>query len=155
MDSFLFIGTHDIVLDEKNRIVMPAAFRKDNSEELLTSKYVATPHYHGYLIIRPQASWEAYVDAIRNDPELAPSVKREFERKLYNNSVRLKLDSLYRIVLSPKLRGVLLFEDDSPRQNLKILGCGQHFEVWPQNLFKGEEKSLAELSGLIDRFDGI
>ncbi len=155
MDSYLFIGTHDIAIDEKSRIVMPAPFRKDNSEDLLSSKYIATPHSQGYLIIRPQPSWEQYIQDIRNDTVSEPSLRREFERKLYNNSVKLKLDSQYRIVLNPKLRAVFRFEDEHARQNLKVLGCGQYFEIWPQKFFKGEGESLAELSDLIDRFDGF
>ncbi len=155
MEQFSFIGTHDMAIDEKNRIVLPSPFRKDNSDDLLASNFFVIPHSHGYLIIRPQPNWQSYIASIHNDPELSAVEKRKFVQALYNNSVKVKPDSQYRLVLSQKFRDVLRFEDDSPRQALKITGCGEHFEIWPPELFKGEGKSIAELSLFIDKFEGM
>jgi division/cell wall cluster transcriptional repressor MraZ len=151
----MFIGTHDAVIDEKSRLVLPAAFRKDSPVELLENDFFLTPHSGGYLIVRPGSIWDEYIGSIKNDFELPDKEKRAFSRFLYNNSTKLKLDSQHRIVLTQKLRAVFRFEDEQARQNVKFIGCGEHLEIWPASIYRGEQHSIAELSKLIDRFEGI
>ena len=62
----LFIGIHHLVLDEKNRLIFPAVFRKDNPPEVLDGKFIATPHESGYLIFRPEIVVEEYLALIQS-----------------------------------------------------------------------------------------
>lgn len=155
MNNCMFIGTHDAVLDEKSRLIMPAPFRKDNTAETLEGDFFVTPHFRGYLFVRPQSVWKEYIQAIQEDGELSAKDKRAFIKQLYNNSTKLKLDSQYRLVLNQKIRAMLLFTTEAPRQDVKMIGCGSHLEIWPASSYQGEDKSVAELSRFIDRFEGF
>ncbi len=154
MESCVFIGTHNAVLDEKSRMVMPAWFRKDNPAEILSGDFYATPHHEGFLIIRPAVVWEKYKHSVLGAEEYDGAQKRKFIRLLCNNSAKIKLDSQSRIVLSQGLRHKLLFDDEEPRQKVVVVGCGESLEIWPESIYRGEDDSTMELSGFIDSFDG-
>lgn len=154
MESCVFIGTHNAVLDEKSRMVLPAGFRKDNSEDVLGGDFYITPHRDGFLVVRPAVTWEEYKGLILEDSTLDSVQKRRFIRLLCNNSVKIKLDSQNRIVLNQGLRQKLEFGDDGPRQKIVIIGSGDFLEIWPENLYRGEEDATLELSSFIDKFDG-
>jgi division/cell wall cluster transcriptional repressor MraZ len=154
MEQCLFIGTHGAVLDEKSRLVMPAGFRKDNSEAILSGDFYATPHQEGFLIVRPGEVWDAYLRSIQAAEKLDEVEKRKFIRLLFNQSIKIKLDSQFRMVLSQPLRRLLAFEDEEPRQKVVVVGGGDFLEVWPESRYRGEEDSTRELSGFINGFDG-
>ncbi len=154
MEQCVFIGTHSAVLDEKSRMVMPAGFRKDNPDSVLTSDFYITPHEDGFLMVRPGVVWDGYLRAIQAAEELDGVQKRKFVRLLCNNSVKIKLDSQSRVVLSQPLRRKLAFVDEEPRQKLVVVGCGDFLEVWPESRYRGEEDSTRELSSFINGFDG-
>lgn len=154
MESCFFIGTHNAVLDEKSRMVLPAGFRKDNQAEVLNGDFYITPHSEGFLVVRPTVIWEKYKSLILTDGELDGVQKRKFVRLLCNNSVKIKLDSQHRIVLNQGLRHKLDFNNDEPRQKTVVVGCGDFLEIWPEAIYRGEDDSTTELSRFIDNFDG-
>ena len=154
MESCVFIGTHNAVLDEKSRMVLPAGFRKDNQTEVLNGDFYITSHSEGFLIVRPAVIWEKYKSLILADGGLDGVQKRKFIRLLCNNSVKIKLDSQHRIVLNQGLRHKLEFTDDEPRQKIVVVGCGDFLELWPEAIYRGEDDSTMELSNFIDTFDG-
>lgn len=154
MESCVFIGTHAAVLDEKSRLVLPAGFRKDNSETILGGDFYITPHQEGFLIARPAIVWDAYLRSIQAAEELDGAQKRKFIRLLCNNSVKTRLDGQFRMVLSQAQRRKLAFGNEEPRQKLLVVGCGDFIEVWPEAKYCGEDNSTSELSGYIDGFDG-
>ena len=152
--SCVFIGTHGAMLDDKSRMVMPAGFRKDNQSDILNGDFYITPHRDGFLVVRPGLIWDKYKHSILAADELDGVQKRKFIRLLSNNSVKIKLDSQHRIVLNQSLRKKLLFAKDEPRQKIVIVGCGDFLELWPEDIYRGEDDSTLELSGFIDSFDG-
>lgn len=154
MESCVFIGTHNAVLDEKARMVLPAGFRKDNRAGVLDSDFYITPHSEGFLVARPAVIWSKYKESILEDDGLDGVQKRKFIRLLCNNSVKIKLDSQHRIVLNQGLRHKLDFADDEPRQRIVVVGCGDFLEIWPEVVYRGEDDSTMELSSFIDNFDG-
>ena len=104
--------------------------------------------------MRPEAVWDGYLRAIQAAEDLDGVQKRKFVRLLCNNSVKIKLDSQYRVVLSQPLRRKMAFVDEEPRQKLVVVGCGDFLEIWPEGIYRGEEDSTSELSSFIDGFDG-
>ena len=148
----MFIGTYDIVLNENSRIIMPSDFRKNTSKDILKGDFYITPH-NGHLIIRPKEAWINHIHSIQTDSELSRPDKYKFERYIYNNSFLIRLDSQYRIVLTKDIRGKIDFKKTSRKQNVKIAGCGEYFEIWPVGLFR-EDQNISELSQLIERFEG-
>ncbi len=154
MESCVFIGTHGAVLDDKFRMVMPAGFRKDNPPEVLNGDFYITPHREGFLIVRPALIWEKYKSSIMADSGIDNVQKRKFVRLLCNNSMKIKLDGQHRIVLNQGLRQKLEFSTDEPRQKIVVVGCGDFLEIWPEDIYRGEDDSTMELSNFIDTFDG-
>lgn len=154
MESCVFIGTHGAVLDDKFRMVMPAGFRKDNPPEVLNGDFYITPHREGFLIVRPALIWEKYKSSIMADSGIDNVQKRKFVRLLCNNSMKIKLDGQHRIVLNQGLRQKLEFPTDEPRQKIVVVGCGDFLEIWPEDIYRGEDDSTMELSNFIDTFDG-
>ncbi|MDF1578858.1 MAG: hypothetical protein RQ753_06040 [Desulfurivibrionaceae bacterium] len=154
MESCVFIGTHGAVLDDKFRMVMPAGFRKDNPAEVLNGDFYITPHSDGFLIVRPALIWEKYKSSIMADSGIDNVQKRKFVRLLCNNSIKIKLDGQHRIVLNQSLRQKLEFGSDQPRQKIVVVGCGDFLEIWPEEIYRGEDDSTMELSKFIDTFDG-
>jgi len=133
---------------------MPAGFRKDNSAAILEDDFYLTPHKDGYLIVRPKIIWDEYIRSIEEDSKLSPYEKRRFIEDLHTFSDHIKLDRQHRIVLKEGMRNKLRTPGSESRQSLTIIGCGRHFEIWPEHSRKSEEEYITELSEKIDRFAG-
>ncbi len=131
---------------------MPAAYRRENPREVLEGEFWLTPHDSGYLMVRPSFVFENLVQSIKNKMDENPQKVNLFIRYLYTNSVKIKLDSQNRIVLSQKIREKLKFQDPKPREDVVLVGSGDYFEIWPGEKFESEEESLTKLSGMMDEW---
>ncbi|NTV14759.1 MAG: hypothetical protein HGA96_12645 [Desulfobulbaceae bacterium] len=120
----------------------------------MSGDFFITPHQDGFLIARPAVIWDAYLQSIQATAELDGAQKRKFIRLLCNNSVKIRLDNQFRMVLSQSQRRKLAFDNGEPRQRLVVVGCGDFIEVWPEAKYRGEDDATRELSGFINDFDG-
>jgi MraZ protein len=135
----MFIGRHEVSLDSKGRIHLPAKIR-----DVLTNVYevplvVTVSDY--CLTGWPKAEWmERYnaIDALPHTPELV-----DLLRALSENAEEVPLKN-GRILISARLREYAQIEKEAV-----IVGCMKKIEIWDKNrhVEKCGNISPAELSG--------
>ncbi len=147
-----FYETHQNTLDDKGRLVIPAAFRRDAPPEILAADMMVTPHKEGYLEVRPDEEWQKYIEFVKQQP-VSAKVKREYLRALYSTSQRVRIDRQNRLMLSPRLRKVVTGTEDPGKAEVILLGAGTYFEIRPTDSFEGEDAMIEKVTDLRDQVE--
>ena len=132
----MFIGEYKHTVDQKNRISLPAKFRKE-----LGKKVVVTRGLDNCLFLFPLKTWEV------SSKEIAKlgwrSDARGFTRFMFSGAADLEIDSMGRILIPDYLR---TFGDvQSP---VVFAGVHDRIEIWNEkrwNAYKKKIESQADM----------
>lgn len=130
----MFRGATSLILDAKNRLVMPSKHR-DALQEQCGGNLVLTAHPHGCLLLYPQPVWEPMEAKIMALPSFDKQASR-FQRLMVGNAEDLVLDGAGRFLISPSLRDYARLE-----KQVKLVGQGNHFEMWNIDAWQAQLES--------------
>ena len=119
----MFTGAYRVRVDDKGRLAIPAAFRK----QLPEGSYVSVG-LDNVLAIYPPDLWAALAQELQS-PLLGPD-QRAMSRALYSLSEAFEPDGQGRIILRPEQRR--LTGIDSP-SSVVVTGSGSRVEIWPED----------------------
>jgi MraZ protein len=119
----VFTGAYRVRVDEKGRLAIPAAFRK----QLPEGSYVSVG-LDNVLAIYPPELWAALAQELQS-PLPGPD-QRAMSRALYSLSEAFEPDGQGRIILRPEQRR--LTGIDSPA-SVVVTGSGSRVEIWPED----------------------
>ena len=135
----MFWGTHRVRVDEKGRLAVPAAFRR----QLPEGSFISIGQ-DGVLTIYPPELWESLASRLQ-EPLLGPE-QRALARALFSKAVACEFDAQGRVSLSPEQRRLATVE---PRSTAVVIGSGAKVEIWA-------EERWENYSGDVDgRFDEL
>ena len=126
-----FHGIHELKLDAKNRLTVPAKSRAELSAGVTLVKGVET-----FLEIWPSQEYDAIVRQSLADLNPLSPQARALKRHLYGNSAPTELDSAGRIGLSKDF-----LEHGSLGKDVVLVGTGECFEVWDRESWKPKHAS--------------
>lgn len=139
----MFRGRHDLTIDTKGRLAIPAKFREVLSRDFATqddvSRLVATLDKRERLLFYPEPEWNKVEQQL-----LALNVKGRPNLQLYqnlllHNAETLEVDGAGRVLLPANLRRLVSFDKD-----VTLLGRVNRLELWGQSEKAAEtEKALA------------
>ena len=118
----MFTGTYRVRVDDKGRLAIPAAFRKQLPEGSFVSLSLDS-----VLAIYPPDLWASLAESLLS-PLQGPD-QREVARTLYSLSEAFEPDGQGRIILRPEQRR--LAEIDSP-SSVVVIGTGSRVEIWQE-----------------------
>ena len=119
----MFTGAYRVRVDDKGRLAIPAAFRK----QLPEGSYVSVGQ-DNVLAIYPPDLWAALAQELQS-PLPGPD-QRAMSRALYSLSEAFEPDGQGRIILRPEQRR--LTGIDSP-SSVVVTGSGSRVEIWPED----------------------
>ena len=119
----MFTGAYRVRVDDKGRLAIPAAFRK----QLPEGSYVSVG-LDNVLAIYPPDLWAALAQELQS-PLPGPD-QRAMSRALYSLSEAFEPDGQGRIILRPEQRR--LTGIDSP-SSVVVTGSGSRVEIWPED----------------------
>lgn len=126
----MFIGEYKHTVDSKNRISLPAKFRKE-----LGKKIVVTRGLDNCLFLFPLKTWE------ENSKEIAKlgwrADARGFTRFMFSGAVDLEIDSIGRILIPDYLRE---FSDLS--KTVIFAGVHDRIEIWNEKRWGAYKKRI-------------
>ena len=137
------IGEFECRLDDKSRIILPSALKKQISPEA-HDKFVINRGFEGCLVLYPQNVWD---ETTRNMNKLNLFVKdhRQFVRRFNNGATPLSLDNQNRLLL-PKS----LLDYASIDREIILFAYSDRIEVWNKKtyleLVSNEPEDFAELA---------
>lgn len=137
------IGEFECRLDDKSRIILPAALKKQISQEA-HDRFVINRGFEGCLVLYPQNVWD---ETTRKMNKLNLFVKdhRQFLRRFHNGATPLTLDSQNRLLL-PKA----LLDYASIDREIILFAYADRIEVWNKktylDLVSNEPEDFASLA---------
>ena len=124
-----FIGKAIVAVDQKGRASLPLEFRKQWSQDL-GSQVVVTLFADQSLILRPIATWEAYLQKeLHPVSKLSPEGSR-FALKITSMAKLSILDNQNRILLSSEL-----LEYAQIKKEVVFAGDGTSIRLWSPEIY--------------------
>lgn len=133
-----FQGATALSLDAKGRLAIPARHR-DALMTQCSGNLVLTAHPHGCLLVYPLPDWEP----IRDQVLAAPGLDRgaaALKRLLVGNARDETMDAAGRVLVAPELRSFACLD-----KQVRLVGQGQHFELWSEDAWNAQQAEAAAL----------
>lgn len=133
----MFGGVHELSIDSKGRLAIPAKFR-----ELLLRRYtpsvVVTLDSRSRMLIYPESVWEGVAAQLLALPVAGKPVLQRYQNLLLHNADTLELDAAGRVLLPANLRKRVDFDKD-----VTLVGRANRLELWGREHWEAEmDKAL-------------
>jgi MraZ protein len=131
----LFLGEYDHAIDERGRVTLPRKIRQEIEE----TEIVLARGYEGCIFGFDKSSWEREA-AKHLDTPVTDDKGREVRRYLFGSAQKADVDKLGRILLPAQLK-----EYASISREVKVIGAGDHFELWDSNRWRAYAERLGSV----------
>lgn len=120
-----FVGNHTVKSDAKNRIALPALFRKTIAENEEKSFVLQKDIFQNCLILYPHSEWQKQLTHLQNKLNPYNSKHKRFKSQFMRNTAEVTLDNGGRILLPKKLIELVGIEKE-----IEIAGSDTTIEIW-------------------------
>lgn len=131
----MLIGEYIHTIDEKNRMSLPAKFRKE-----LGKKIIITPGLGQCLFIFTNKEWEKVSKKLSdsdNDLSFLKADQRNFNRYMFGRAAEVEIDSIGRILIPDFLKNRIGLQNTAA-----IIGVKDRVEVWSEKKWSEEKESV-------------
>jgi MraZ protein len=128
----LFLGEYDHALDDRGRITLPRKIR----QELGGIEVVLSKGFDSCIFGFDRESWEKEAGKQLETP-VTDEKGRNLRRYLFAAAINIEIDKLGRILLPTHLK-----EYAGIAGNLKVIGAGDHFEIWNDRNWEAYKETL-------------
>jgi len=122
-----FIGQFPARLDTKNRVFLPAQFRRELQESGSDNLVVRKDYFENCLVLYTGQAWQAEVEKVRSRLNRFDMGQQMLYRKMVSEAQMLQIDASGRILL-PKV----LLEKVGITQDALFVGMQNTIEIWAQ-----------------------
>ena len=137
----MFLGQFTHTIDDKGRITIPVRFR-----DSLSSGAVVTQGYERNLMVYTTESFQRLASSASSLTTTDPEA-RAVRRVIFGRASDVGLDSTGRILIPPFLREYARLENDAV-----LVGAGEYFEIWDQQIWESELTSVVDPDVNAQRF---
>jgi mraZ protein len=135
-----FVGDYICKLDEKGRVLVPAAFRRQSRgafDRLILKKDV----FEDCLVVYTIEEWEQQVEFLKR--KLNPYNKKhsQFLREFYKMSAEVELDSNGRILIPKRFVGLVGLQKE-----VVFVGVGDKIEIWDKEKYDNTDMTQEEFA---------
>jgi MraZ protein len=148
-----FIGEYSCKLDVKGRLMLPVAFKKQNSGSIQDRYIIKKDIFENCLVLYPMDEWERQNKLIRK--KLNPYNKEHnvFLRRFFKGMAEVTLDSNNRMLIPKRL-----LDEVNADKDVVMAGQLGKIEIWAKDQYNSvnvgddEFASMAEkiMEGLVD-----
>ena len=131
----LFLGEYDHALDDRGRVTLPRKIRQEIEGKVV----VLARGYDGCMFGFDLGSWEREA-AKHLDTPVTDQSGRQVRRYLFAGAQKVEIDKLGRILLPAQLK-----EYAHVAHEVKIIGTGDHFEIWDASRWKAYTEGLTNV----------
>ncbi len=143
--NYSFIGDYGGRTDAKNRITLPAAFKRMFEGEENVSLIVKKDLFEKCLLIYPRQVWDALMSELRCRIDPYKRDHAKFLREYQKNTCEVSLDANGRILLPQRLLDLI-----GATKDLTFLGVDDHIELWDSAQYSALSLSEDQLGQLAD-----
>ena len=131
----LLLGEYDHSLDDRGRVTLPRKIR----QEIKGTEVVLARGYDGCVFGFDKESWEREAGKHLDAP-VTDEKARQVRRYLFAGAEKVSIDKLGRILVP-----ALLKEHGNIAHEVKVIGAGDHFEIWDTSVWQEYSKGLGNL----------
>ena len=139
-NKFMLIGEYIHTIDEKNRVSMPAKFRRE-----LGKKIIITPGLGKCLFIFTNKEWEKVskrLSSSDSDLSFLKADQRNFNRYMFGRAAEVEIDSIGRILIPDFLKDRIGLKD-----KVAIIGVEDRVEVWNDKVWLQNQEVVEKQAG--------
>lgn len=144
--EFMFIGEYQHSIDNKNRLILPARFRKG-----LGPSFVITKGMDNSLFVYPQEEWASIEKKLRA-LSFTKKDARAFVRMFFSGATECQLDKQGRITLPSNL-----IKHAEIIKDTVVIGVSSRLEIWSkegwQDYMQSEDMDYDKLSEKMSELD--
>jgi len=129
----MLIGEYIHGIDEKNRISLPAKFRKETGKRL-----VVAPGLDNCLFVFTQKEWQRISEALAKT-NLLQSNNRSFSRFFFGGAVEVSTDNIGRILIPDFLKTYADLKNE-----VIVIGVQNRLEIWSTKRWQNYKKIAVE-----------
>jgi MraZ protein len=127
----MLIGEYTHTLDDKNRLSLPAKFRKE-----LGSKVVVTNGLDACLFIFSVKEWASFSEEL-SKLSLVQGDKRKFTRFMLGGATEVEVDSIGRILIPDFLK-----EFGKLKNKVVVTGVHSRAEIWSEKAWSDYKRAV-------------
>lgn len=134
----MFCGEYSHNLDSKKRMSLPSRLREELGENVVMTKNVDK-----CVSLYPVDRWNAFTAKLETLPETETRMVKRF---LFSAAFETTVDAQGRILISPGL-----CEYAGLEKSVKVIGVGDHVEIWDEARWNNESSSenTADITALL------
>ncbi|WP_421856949.1 division/cell wall cluster transcriptional repressor MraZ [Marinomonas sp.] len=140
----MFRGIHQVSVDVKGRMSLPARLRDDLAQYDEDGVVVTIDPVSRCLLLYPLSEWEIIQQKLDKLPTFQPQARR-LQRLLVGHATDLEVDKAGRILLPAPLREFARLD-----KKLTILGQGKKLEIWSQEEWEAQREDYLSQDALED-----
>lgn len=128
-----FLGEFDFRFDDRKRVALPAKYRSQFADGVILA-----PGVDGCVEVHTQNSFEErFATLMSSSPD--EEIGRELRRLIHGSSWEVELDGQGRILVPQHLR-----EQGGLEGELRLVGCGEYFELWDRAVYARRKQAAQE-----------
>jgi MraZ protein len=126
-----FTGTYHATIDDKGRIVLPAAFKKEMGELALEPLVIERNLFKDCLDVYPEQFWKERVEAFKSTLDPFDEEDDGFLQFFYENFIKVGMAANGRI----NIPGDYLSYGKLSK-NVRVIGMGQSVRIWDMDVYE-------------------
>ena len=139
-----FVGNYTVKTDAKNRIAIPAPFRKQLADSTETSFVIQKDIFQNCLILYPLSEWNTQVAHLREKLNPFNSKHKRFKSQFFRDTAEVALDAGGRILLPKRLMDLVNIQKE-----IEVAGADTTIEIWSKETYDNyglESEDFASLT---------
>ena len=148
----MFRGSHDLTIDTKGRLAIPAKLREVLSRRFKTDEnepnWVVTLDSRKRLLFYPESEWEKVEQKLLNLNVNGKPHLQLYQNLLLHNAETLEMDSAGRVLLPANLRRLVNFDKE-----VSLLGRVNRLELWDREQKQAETEAALSIDETELNFD--
>jgi MraZ protein len=136
----MIIGQYSHTIDDKNRLSLPAKFRKE-----MGKKVVITPGLDSCLFIFTMNEWEKIAERLSvKESSILQADNRGFNRYLLGGAVEIEIDGAGRMLIPEHLR-----ERAKLKSKVVFIGVKDRAELWDETTWESYRSDVESKAGVL------
>lgn len=127
----MFIGSYEHNIDKKGRIIIPAKFREELSEQAIINRGL-----DGCINVYTQEQWVCIYEQLKKLPTTSKQA-RMYVRAMTSNATGCEIDAQGRILIPSEL-----IAKSKLVKECRIIGAGDHVEIWAKEVWDAMEEEM-------------
>jgi MraZ protein len=125
-----FTGTYNVTIDDKGRIVLPSAFKKEMGDMALEPLVIERNLFKNCLDIYPERFWKDRVEAFKSTLDPFDEEDDGFLQFFYENFIKVGMAANGRINIPSDYLAY-----GELKKNARVIGMGHSIRIWDLEVY--------------------